>query len=63
MRLLAEYLEHAQQFERYARETTDAALKAQLLKQAADYRRLAERMALQLDVTPPAPPPNDSDTR
>jgi len=63
MRLLAEYLEHAQQFERYARETNDTALKAEFLKQAAEYRRLAERMALQLDLTPPAPPAKDSEAR
>jgi len=43
MKLIAEYLEKAIDFERMAVMETDSALKANLLKQAAAYRKLAER--------------------
>ena len=43
MQRLAEYLEHARQFEHLAAEETDPEIKAQFEKQAAAYRKLAER--------------------
>jgi hypothetical protein len=46
MKMIAEYLEHARHFERWADETKDAKLKEQFLKQAADYRELAEERAV-----------------
>jgi hypothetical protein len=54
MKFIAEYLQHAAHFEQMAAETDDATLKNQLLKQAADYRRLAEKRAAQLGL--PKPP-------
>jgi hypothetical protein len=50
---LAEYLEHARQFERLAAEEIDLAIKAQFAKQAASYRKLAERRARLLDAIKP----------
>ena len=43
MQRLAEYLEHARQFERLAIDEIHPELKAQFEKQAASYRSLAER--------------------
>jgi hypothetical protein len=60
MKMIAEYLEHALQFERLANETDDVALKKQMLKQAAEYRKLAEKRAVLLRISKPPPP--DSDT-
>jgi hypothetical protein len=60
VKMIAEYREHALQFERLANETDDVALKKQMLKQAAEYRKLAEKRAVILRV--PKPPPPDSDT-
>ena len=54
VKMIAEYLEHALQFEKMARDETDATLKEQLLKQAEAYRKLAEERARRLDL--PAPP-------
>ena len=56
MKLINEYLEHARHFERMAGETKEAGLKEIMLKQAADYLRLAEKRAAQkgLPMTPPA---------
>ena len=45
MKMLAEYLESAIKFEKMAAEEKDASLKAQLERQAAAYRRLAEKRA------------------
>jgi hypothetical protein len=45
MQRLAEYLEHARQFEHLAAEETNPEIKAQFEKQAAAYRKLAERRA------------------
>jgi hypothetical protein len=42
MKMIAEYLDHAIQFERMAAEATDPALKESLSKQAHAYRKLAE---------------------
>ncbi len=57
MKLIAEYLEKAIDFERMAVMETDSALKANLLKQAAAYRKLAEERAQRLNLmVPPRPP-------
>lgn len=53
--MIAEYLEHALQFERMASEETDATLKEALLGQARAYRKLANERADRLNL--PAPPP------
>jgi hypothetical protein len=55
MKMLAEYLEHAIQFERMADETEDGALKEQFLKQAEEYRKLAEKRAIQIGFRKPPP--------
>jgi len=54
MKMLAEYLEKAITFEKMAAEEKDAKLKADLEKQAAAYRKLAERRAKEykLDLPP-----------
>jgi hypothetical protein len=57
MKFVAEYLQQAAHFEQMAAETADATLKNQLLKQAADYRRLAEKRAAQLGLPNPLQPP------
>lgn len=54
MKMIAEYLEHAIQFERMAAEETDPALQESLAKQAAAYRKLAAERAARLNL--PAPP-------
>jgi hypothetical protein len=46
MKMITEYIEHALQFERWANDTKDAKLKEQFLKQAAEYRELAEERAV-----------------
>jgi hypothetical protein len=53
MKMLAEYLEHALQFERWADDTKDAKLKEQFLKQAADYRELAEERTVVIGIAKP----------
>ncbi len=53
MKMLAEYLEHALQFEQWAKETKDAKLKEQFLKQAAEYRELAEERAVVIGMDKP----------
>ena len=52
--MIAEYLEHALQFEKMARDETDAGLKEQLVKQAQAYRKLATERAQRLGL--PTPP-------
>jgi hypothetical protein len=52
--MIAEYLEHALQFERMAAEATDPKLKDSLLKQAEAYHKLAVERAERLDF--PRPP-------
>jgi hypothetical protein len=54
--MIAEYLEHAMQFDRMASEATDPALKAALEKQAAAYRKLARDRAARLNLPPPPAP-------
>ena len=56
MKMIAEYLEHALQFERMAAEATDPKLKESFEKQAIAYRKLAERRARELNL-PPVPIP------
>jgi hypothetical protein len=57
IKMLAEYLEHAIEFERMADET-DGPLKEQFLKQAEAYRKLAEKRAIQIGFRkPPAQSP------
>ena len=54
--MIAEYLEHALQFERMALEESDPALKESLLTQAKAYRKLAgERAERQTLPRPPDP--------
>jgi hypothetical protein len=48
MKLIHEYLEQSVQFERMAEEADNPTLREQLLKQAAAYRKLAEKRAAQL---------------
>jgi len=54
MKMIAEYLECALQFERWTGDTDDASLKQQFLKQAAEYRKLAEQRAVEISM--PKPP-------
>ncbi len=45
MKMVAEYLEKAQEFERFAASETDLRRKADLQAQATAYRKLAEKRA------------------
>ena len=54
MKMIAEYLEHALQFERLAKDELSPALKASLLKQAEAYRKLAAERAERIGL--PKPP-------
>jgi hypothetical protein len=58
VKMIAEYLEHALQFERMAAEEKDARLKADLEKQATAYRKLAGDRARKLGL--PSPPAKNS---
>jgi hypothetical protein len=49
--MIAEYLEHAITFERMASEADDPALREQLLRQASEYRNLAEDRADRLELS------------
>jgi hypothetical protein len=51
MKMIAEYLEHAITFERMASETDDPALREQLIRQASEYRKLAEERADRLELS------------
>ena len=53
MKMIAEYLEYALQFEQWASETDDARLKQQFLKQAAEYRQLAGERAVEVGMVKP----------
>jgi hypothetical protein len=59
MKMIAEYLEHAIQFERMAAGATDPALKESLSKQAHAYRKLAEERAERLHL-PKSPQPTET---
>jgi len=52
MKLVAEYLDHAMQFERMAEEASDLKLKAQFVQQCEAYRKLATKRAAQLNAAP-----------
>ena len=57
--MIAEYLEHALQFEKMAAEATDPTLKQQFVKQAEAYRKLAAERASRLNLPdPPLPRPD-----
>ncbi len=53
-----EYLERAIEFEKMAASEENGAFKAQLLNQAADYRRLAAKRATEYGLPMPSPPEN-----
>ena len=53
MKMIAEYLEHALQFERLANEEKNLKFREELLKQAKDYRQLADERARSLDIAAP----------
>lgn len=53
MKMIAEYLEHAIQFERLAADEQDPALKKQFEKQAAAYRKLAAKRTTELGLDDP----------
>jgi hypothetical protein len=57
VKMIAEYLEHALQFERMAADEKNPELKADLEKQAAAYRKLAAERANKLGLQPPPPRP------
>ena len=52
MKMIAEYLEHALNFERLAAAEDDPELKASLMKQAVSYRKLAADRALKDKLSP-----------
>jgi hypothetical protein len=54
VKMIAEYLEHALQFEHLAAEVPDAKLKAVLENQAKAYRKLATERANELGLSPPS---------
>ena len=56
VKMIAEYLEHALQFERMAAGEKNPELKAQMEKQAASYRKLAADRAKNLGMQPPPEP-------
>lgn len=56
MKLLTEYMERALQLEGLAQGETDLRFKAELLRQAASYRKLAAKRADQYGLPPPSPP-------
>jgi hypothetical protein len=56
MKILIEYLEHALQFERLAKEERDLILRAQFQRQATTFRRLAAERAEKYGLPLPSPP-------
>jgi hypothetical protein len=52
--MLAEYLDHALEFERMSSRESDPRVKAQLEEQALAYRKLAAARAKKLGLEPPA---------
>jgi hypothetical protein len=56
MKLLTEYLERAVSLERLAAGEEDSKFKAELLKQAAAYRKLAAKRAEEYGLPTPSPP-------
>jgi hypothetical protein len=53
MKMIAEYLEHAIEFERMAAEETNQEVKAAFAKQAETYRKLAAERAKQYGLDDP----------
>lgn len=49
--MIAEYLEHALQFEKMAKEATDPAFRDSMIKQAQAYRKLAAERAARLNLS------------
>jgi len=60
VKMIAEYLEHALQFERMAADEKNPELKAQLERQAAAYRKLAAERAKKLGLQPPPSGPKNA---
>jgi hypothetical protein len=58
VKLIAEYLERAHQFERMASHETDAKLKAEFEKQAMAYHKLAAKRAEETGLPLPKDQPN-----
>jgi hypothetical protein len=56
MKMLTEYLERAVEFENLAANENNEAFKAELLKQAAAYRKLAAKRAEQYGLPMPSQP-------
>ena len=59
MKMVAEYLEHALNFERLALDETEPKLKEQLSEQPAAYRKLAAERAKRLGLPEPHAQTND----
>jgi hypothetical protein len=55
VKMIAEYLENAQKFERMAADEENPKIKAQFEKQAQAYRKLATERAQKLGLQPPPP--------
>jgi hypothetical protein len=55
MKMIAEYLDHAIEFERLAAAEPNPALKESLINQAIAYRKLAAERARRLGLRPPEP--------
>jgi hypothetical protein len=58
--MVAEYLEHALQFEKMAAAETNPGLKASLEQQAKAYRKLAGERAKKLGLDPPKASPQSN---
>jgi hypothetical protein len=56
IRLVTEYIDRAVNLERLAAGEQDAKFKAELLHQAASYRKMAANRAVQCGLPPPSPP-------
>jgi hypothetical protein len=56
MKMLTEYLERALEFERHAASEKNEAFKAELLKQATAYRKMAAKRAEQYGLPMPSLP-------
>jgi hypothetical protein len=54
--MIAEYIEHALQFEQLAAHEKNPQLKADLEKQGQAYRKMAADRAKKLGLKPPPPP-------
>ena len=57
MKMLAEYLENALQFEQMAADEKDLKLKAEFERKAASYRKRAEKIAKEYGLKMPPDPP------